>query len=73
MKDIQQNDGQRRTLNHDLHRILSVSIFIFDSAISLLGEPSEEGANLPGPANVECMKNILNCLGIGEDDEFVFA
>ena len=50
-----------------LHRILCTSIAIFDSAITLLGEPSACGVSLPGPAEIECMRYILHSLGIGED------
>lgn len=53
----------------NLHRILSTSISIFDSAITLLGEPSSCGVRLPGSSQLACMRNILTCLGIGEEEE----
>ena len=51
----------------ELYSILATSISIFDSAITLLGEPSAWGASLPDPAQVAYMRYILHCLGIGED------
>lgn len=53
----------------DLHRILSTSISIFDSAITLLGEPSACGVQMPGSAHVACIRNILISLGIGDEQE----
>lgn len=49
----------------EIHRILRTSIAVFDSAITLLGEPSGCGVSLPGPAGIACMRYILHCLGIG--------
>jgi hypothetical protein len=58
----------RRAAADDLHRILSTSISIFDSAITLLGEPSAGGVQMPDPAHIACIRNILSSLGIGEDE-----
>lgn len=57
----------RRSAADDLLRILSTSISIFDSAITLLGEPSSGGVQMPGPAHIACIRNILSSLGVGED------
>jgi hypothetical protein len=67
MEDVSHNSSRQCDAN-DLHRILSTSISIFDSAITLLGEPSADGVQMPGPAHIACMRNILSCLGIGEDE-----
>jgi hypothetical protein len=67
MVDVWHNPSRRCDVD-DLHRILSTSISIFDSAITLLGEPSADGVHMPGPAHIACMRNILCCLGIGEDE-----
>ncbi len=53
----------------ELHRILSTSISIFDSAITLLGDPMPEGVQLPGPAHIACIRSILASLGIGDEEE----
>jgi hypothetical protein len=63
------HNPSRRAAADDLHRILSTSISIFDSAITLLGEPSDCGVQMPGSAHIACIKNILTCLGIGDEDE----
>ena len=44
----------RRSAADDLLRILSTSISIFDSAITLLGEPSSGGVQMPG-ARAYCL------------------
>ena len=65
--------GTRCSLSDDLFRIVSTSISIYDSAITLLGEPPVNGVEMPGPAHIACMRNILSSLGIGEqedEDEF---
>jgi hypothetical protein len=46
-----------------------MSISIFDSTFSLLGEPPDGGLQVPAPGQAQCMRNILNCLGIGEEEE----
>jgi len=56
----------------DLYRILSTSIIIYDSAITLLGEPSSEGVTMPDPAHIACVKNILASLAVDEDDGLLF-
>ncbi len=66
MREVQQS-AKEYASNPELCRILATSISIFDSAITLLGEPSPCGMSLPGPAQVACMRYILQCLGIGED------
>jgi hypothetical protein len=54
---------------YDLHRILCTSISIFDSAIRLLGEPPDEGVQLPDDAHADCIISILTNLGIGGEEE----
>ena len=71
MKHVQQG-SQEYAPSPELYRILCTSISIFDSAITLLGEPSACGVSLPGPAQIECMRYILHCLGIGEDEPEFF-
>jgi hypothetical protein len=66
MKEVQQS-SRVYVPSPALYRVLSTSISIFDSAITLLGEPAPWGVSLPGPAQIECMRYILHCLGIGED------
>ena len=56
-------------VSDDLLRIVSTSILIYDSAITLLGEPSAKGVEMPAPAHVACMRNILTSLGIGKEDD----
>jgi hypothetical protein len=68
MEDVRRRLSQHPTAG-SLHRILSTSIFIFDSAITLLGEPSACGVQMPASSQVACMRNILTCLGIGDEDE----
>ncbi len=65
MEKALQNSGYCRS-SPEIYRILRTTIAIFDSAITLLGEPSGWGAALPDPAVIECMKRILRWLGIGE-------
>ncbi len=66
MREVRQSPGEYAS-SPELYRILATSISIFDSAITLLGEPSTRGVSFPGPAQVACMRYILRCLGIGED------
>ena len=66
MREVQQS-SKGYVSSPELYRILATSISIFDSAITLLGEPSTCGVSLPGPAQVACMRYILHSLGIGED------
>jgi hypothetical protein len=66
MREMKQN-SEAYVSSPELYHILATSISIFDSAITLLGEPSTGRAELPGPAQVACMRHILHCLGIGED------
>jgi hypothetical protein len=66
MREVQQSSKECAS-SPELYRILATSISIFDSAITLLGEPSACGVSLPSPAQVACMRYILHCLGIGED------
>jgi hypothetical protein len=57
----------------DLFMVVSTSILIYDAAITLFDEPSPEGVEMPGPARIACMRNILSSLGIGEEaDEDAF-
>lgn len=58
----------QRSVADNLHRILSTSISIFDSTITLLGEPSAGGVRMPGSSQIACMRNILTCLGIGDEE-----
>ncbi len=58
---------------NDLFMVVSTSILIYDAAITLFDEPSPEGVEMPGPAHIACMRNILSSLGIGEEvDEDAF-
>ena len=66
MERLRQISGEYAS-SHEIHHILRMSLAIFDSAITLLGEPSACGVSLPGPAQIECMRYILHSLGIGED------
>ncbi len=52
-----------------LHRLLSTSIAIFDSAMTLLGGPSEEGVKMPPPALVACVRVMLGTLGVRKENE----
>ncbi len=52
-----------------LQKILSMSISIFHAAFSLLGGPSDGGVQVPTPGLAQCMRNILHCLGIGEEED----
>jgi hypothetical protein len=66
MREVQQCSKEYAS-SPELYHIMATSISIFDSAITLLGEPSACGVSLPGPAQAACMRYILHCLGIGED------
>jgi hypothetical protein len=68
MKDRQHLTGEIAAAD-DLHRIVSTSVTIFDSAFALLSEQSPGGVTIAGRGYLECMKNVLNCLGIGEEEE----
>lgn len=57
----------------DIYRILATSITIYDSAITLLGEPSPDGVTMPDPAHIACVKNILASLAVDEDDVLFFC
>jgi len=59
----------RSSVSEDLLRIVCTSILIYDSAITLLGEPSARGVEMPAPAHIACMRNILTSLGIGREDD----
>jgi len=59
----------RHPVPDDLFMIVSTSILIYDTAITLFDEPSPQGIEMPGPAYVACMRNILSSLGVGEDEE----
>jgi hypothetical protein len=66
--------GRRQcTPARDLYRILSTSITIYDSAMTLLGGPPPEGVTMPGPAHMACVKNIVDCLAVNEDDGLLFS
>ncbi|MGA3175656.1 MAG: hypothetical protein ABSE25_14705 [Syntrophorhabdales bacterium] len=69
MKGVR-GDAKRLELDPGLHRIVRTSILIFDSAVTLLGEPPEEGVTMPGPAHIACIRSMLASLGIGEDEPF---
>ncbi len=56
-----------------LHKILSMSISIFDSTFSLLGEAPDGGLQVPTPGQALCVRNILTCLGIGGEEEGFLA
>ncbi len=64
-----ENHGALPDSVYDLHRILCTSISIFDSAITLLGEPPVDGMHLPDAARADCMISILTNLGIGGEEE----
>jgi hypothetical protein len=70
MKDVRR-DGDRREAADDLHRVLSTSILIFDTAITLLAESPPDGFQMPSPAHVACMRSILDSLGVGEEEDEV--
>jgi hypothetical protein len=53
-----------------LYRILCTSISIFDSAITLLGDPPPEGVTMPGSAHIACIRAMLGSLGIGGKNLF---
>jgi len=63
----------RHPVSRDLFVIVSTSILIYDTAITLFDEPSPEGVELPGPARIACMRNILSSLGVGEDEDASLA
>jgi hypothetical protein len=52
----------------DIYRLVMTSITIFDSAISLLGEPALEGITMPDPAHRACVKKLLESLCGGGGD-----
>jgi hypothetical protein len=57
----------RCSVSNDLFMVVSTCILIYDAAITLFDEPSPEGVEMPGPAHIACMRNILSSLGIGEE------
>ena len=63
----------RHPVSRDLFVIVSTSILIYDTAITLFDEPSPEGVEIPGPAHIACMRNILSSLGVGEDEDASLA
>jgi len=63
----------RHPVSRDLFVIVSTSILIYDTAITLFDEPSPEGVELPGPAHIACMRNILSSLGVGGDEDASLA
>lgn len=56
----------RYSVSNDLYMVVSTIILIYDTAITLFGEPPPEGVKMPGPAHMACMRNILSSLGVGE-------
>jgi hypothetical protein len=72
MKDMRQGlEGYAPS--RELHRILRTSISIFNSAMTLLGDPPEGGVVMPSPAHIECMRNLLGFLGVGDEADFYFC
>jgi len=53
-----------------LYRILCTSISIFDSAMTLLGDPPPGGVTMPGPAHIACISAMLGSLGIRSKNPF---
>jgi hypothetical protein len=68
-EDMKEMCHGRRASPDDLHRILITCIHLFDSAISLLGEPSPEGVKMPSPASIVCMARLLESLGVGDEED----
>ena len=63
----------RYLVSDDLFMAVFTSIQIYDAAITLFDEPPPEGVEMPGPAHIACLRNILSSLGIGEEgDEDAF-
>jgi hypothetical protein len=61
MERLRQSSGEYAS-SHEIHRILRTSLAIFDSVVTLLGEPSACGVSLPGPGQIECVRYILHSL-----------
>jgi len=40
--------------------------------MSLLGEPAREGVIMPGPASIACVRNILESLEVGKEEDDLF-
>lgn len=58
-----------RVLRDQLHLVIVTCVYIFDAAISLLGEPSLEGVKMPDPAFAACMRRLLESLGVGDEED----
>jgi hypothetical protein len=69
MKDGQHRYPDRAAAAVDLHQVLSMTISIFDTAITLLGEPPEDGVKMPTGGYVACMISILRFLGVGPEKD----
>ncbi len=54
---------------NSLFRLLTTTISIFDSSIGLLAGPVRDGAEMPGPAAIQCIKATLEFLGVGNEDD----
>jgi len=59
----------RQSVPDDLLTIVATSILIYDTAITLFDEPPPQGIEMPGPAHIACMRNILSSLGVGQDKD----
>ena len=57
----------RCSVSKDLFMVVSTCILIYDAAITLFDDPPPGGVEMPGPAHIACMKNILSSLGVGEE------
>ncbi len=71
MKQVQRD--AEPFLDPGIYRILCTSISIFDSAVTLLGSPPPGGVTMPGPAHIACVRAMLEALGIGDEEPFLFS
>jgi hypothetical protein len=64
--------GGRMSVTDTHHRVVSTIVSVFSSTMSLLGEPAREGVIMPGPASIACVRNILESLEVGKEEDDLF-
>jgi hypothetical protein len=57
------------SLVQGLDHVVLMVVCIFDSALTMLGEPSEGGVMMPAPAYVACLRRLLHSLDVDITDD----
>jgi|WetSurMetagenome_2_1015567.scaffolds.fasta_scaffold70494_2 hypothetical protein len=63
----------QRSASDAHHRVISTVLSVFSSTMSLLGEPTNEGVIMPGPASMACVRNLLESMQVGKEEGDVIS